>query len=329
MNIKTHYIHTSVALCLFFLALLFCSTSFAVTLPYTFSAGSPSRAVEVNENFAALADVVNEILEAKSECIGTGPGDEMVRVGSVCVDKYEASVWSETVAGEQIVQEQSCNTNPVNCYCHPDGSNCSRLLPGGEKNSNAIFARSVKGVKAAAHFTWFQAQQACANVGKRLLSNAEWQMAVAGTNKSNCDVDDGNSPALDDTGENVQCISNWGVNDMVGGLWERVADWVQGKGVQKTLPDGSNVNIWSPIMLKGTIPEALAPVGGLYKITDVMAGINPARVKSRGVDLGKFPGAIIRGGSYNWGLLNSGEFALLADWSPMAMTNSIGFRCGR
>ncbi|MGH8477343.1 MAG: SUMF1/EgtB/PvdO family nonheme iron enzyme, partial [Methylococcales bacterium] len=63
----------------------------------------------------------------------------MVKVGPLCVDAYEASVWN-TPAG-------------------------------------AIYARSEAGETPSGKITWFQAQQACVNAGKRLPTNAEWQMA--------------------------------------------------------------------------------------------------------------------------------------------------------
>src|SRR5207245_9976635 len=84
--------------------------------------------------------------------------------------------------------------------------------------------------KPSANITWFQAEQALANSGKRLPSNAEWQQAAAGT------PDQGASPGPQDcnvnssgpvaTGSRLNCVSAWGANDMVGNLDEWVADWV-------------------------------------------------------------------------------------------------------
>ena len=92
---------------------------------------------------------------------GTGA---MVKVGSFCIDKYEASVWSSPKGGTQY------GVSSDDYPCNDNGQNCSN-----------IYARSVPGVKPARYITWFQAQQALANSGKRLPSNAEWQEAVRGT----------------------------------------------------------------------------------------------------------------------------------------------------
>src|SRR5262245_24682924 len=69
-------------------------------------------------------------------------------------------------------------------------------------------ARSVAGVLPSALITWFEAAQACRNAGKRLLTNAEWQMAAAGTpdpgNAGNgtttCNTDTGGPTSTGTTG---------------------------------------------------------------------------------------------------------------------------------
>ena len=143
------------------------------------------------------------------DCPTLAPDDEMVRVGGVCIDKYEASVWDAPVGGNQLFTKEQ-----IRAVCPDDGQDCH----------GKIFARSVAGVIPAGDMTWFQAQQALANSGKRLLTNAEWQMAVSGTpdHPGPCNTTSG---AVRNTGAESGCVSDWGVFDMVGNLWEFIADW--------------------------------------------------------------------------------------------------------
>ena len=46
----------------------------------------------------------------------------------------------------------------------------------GRQCTNDVYALSLAGVTPSGYVTWFQAQQACANSGKRLPSSAEWQL---------------------------------------------------------------------------------------------------------------------------------------------------------
>jgi hypothetical protein len=168
---------------------------------------------KVLDNSLTGADVNESALDAtplrtrvgQGGCQGNDAQDIMVKVGSLCVDKYEASLWTSPTGGTQITGEVPCSVY---------GQDCTN-----------IFARSVAGVAPRGTVTYFQAQEALANSGKRLLTNAEWQMAVAGTPDSTaCNVV-GTAPQKN-TGASPGCISNHNVSDMVGNLAEIVADWV-------------------------------------------------------------------------------------------------------
>ncbi len=257
----------------------------AVNIPNMFTSGQPIIAQQMNANFAALEN-----------CPGNDVNDAMVRVGALCVDKYEASVWDNSAGPPAGMQR------PDGAYgCNANGNNCT-----------AIFARSELGVIPSSQITWFQAQQACANSNKRLLTDAEWQMAAAGTpdvaddDTFECKTSNA-AGAKVNTGSRSRCESRHGVFDMVGNVWEWTADWVQ----------GDNSGAWGPTTGTGTTTAAFG--------SDRMQGVNPASQFGTGQN---FPGAFMGGGNFNEGTA-SGVFARRADIPPDATRNSVGFRCAR
>ncbi|MGH9382347.1 MAG: SUMF1/EgtB/PvdO family nonheme iron enzyme [Thermoanaerobaculia bacterium] len=223
------------------------------------------------------------VVKATESCPTLDPTDEMVRIGGVCIDKYEASIWDAPVGGSQI-------TGPLPCSL--TGQDCDN-----------IYARSVAGVQPRGSITWFQAQAALANVGKRLPTNAEWQLAVLGT------PDPGDSPGPDDcntsslgtelTGGRANCVSRWGVHDMVGNLWEWVADWDE----QAAFTCGS----WLP----NGFSDDCTLVG--------RADGDPPR---------RQPGAFARGGYWDDGT-NAGPFAVASHAQPSGSGGVFGFRGAR
>jgi Sulfatase-modifying factor enzyme 1 len=274
----------------------------ATTVPYSFTAGSTAIATQVNANFNTLATAIDSVdssvtpdqirdkFYSGTSCAGNGANDIMVKVGPLCVDKYEASVWSM-----------------------PDGTgirfgngsdNYGVAISDNGDSTAPVYALSLQGVVPSTYITWFQAQQACAFSGKRLLTNAEWQMAAAGTptlyepNPDNGVTDCNTSTAagLVSTGTRTACVSNRGVNDMVGNASEWVADWMQG-----TNPDSTSIG----------------PFG-----SDAIDGVNEVSPADG------FPGALIRGGNFG-SISGAGAFALDASHSPAFNQDRIGFRCAR
>ena len=201
--------------------------------------------------------------------------EEMAQVGPICVDKYEASVFPNADgSGAQL------GVSGDDYGCGDDGQDCEN-----------IFAVSQAGGPPSAFITWFQAQQACRNVGKRLLANAEWQAAAAGTpDSSDCNI---LASGVAATGSLASCVSRWGVFGMVGNVSEWVADWVP----RSTVPCGS----WSGL------------------------GSDDSQCLVGAATAGE-PGALTRGGSFFSGTL-PGVFAVSGLVAPSEVSRAIGFRC--
>jgi hypothetical protein len=155
---------------------------------------------------------------------------DSVAVGPACIDKYEASVW-ETTNAALIKKIQRGRVTPgdltaagaiqrgvasddYGAGCPDTGNGCTH-----------VYAVSIPGVTPSAFLTWFQATAAARNSGKRLPSYAEWQAAALGTPDGAPCIIDAGGPGLTGT---AGCVSDVGAFDMVGNVWEWVAQWVEG-----------------------------------------------------------------------------------------------------
>src|SRR5262245_7021968 len=228
--------------------------------------------------------------------------------GTVCMDKYEASVWrvpNPTGANKDLVKKitqgkaQAADlaaggaTQLADNYapCAGNGQNCA----------NDIFAVSLPGVTPSQYTTWFQAQMACKNARKRLPSNAEWQAAVAGTpdpgpDNGTIDCNTASAFAVVATGSRTACVSSDGVFDMVGNLYEWVADWV---------PRSAACGSWS-------------------------AGISPTGDDQclAGAETTGEPGALVRGGQFT--AQHFGGPFTITNFAPSNPSGfAFGFRCAR
>jgi formylglycine-generating enzyme required for sulfatase activity len=234
---------------------------------------------------------------------------DAVQAGTTCLDRYEASVWrvpDPTTTNASLVRKiqlgratqadlvaggatQLGTAGDDYAPCAGDGQNCA----------NDIYAVSLPSVIPSASITWFQAQEACANAGKRLPTNAEWQVGANGTPDPGPDdhATDCNtfSPfTVAPTGSRSSCVSARGAFDMVGNLYEWVADWV---------PASTACPGW----------------GGFSNDNMCLSG---ASTTANG------PGALLRGGDFGHGTA-AGPFTVSASFGPSVFGPSIGFRCAR
>src|SRR5215510_14040126 len=227
--------------------------------------------------------------------------------GAACMDKYEASVWrvpDPTTTNAALVRRiqlgratqadlmaggatQLGTASADYAPCTANGQNCT----------NDIYAVSLPSVLPSAFITWFQAQEACANAGKRLPTSAEWQVAANGTPDPG--PDDGttdcnsNASTVTLTGARSGCVSARGAFDMVGNLAEWVADWV---------PQSTDCPGWA----------------GFSNDDMCLAGASTTS---------NSPGALLRGDAFVLGEL-AGPLAVRD--SPVFLTTVfVGFRCAR
>ena len=244
------------------------------------------------------------VLQAKTEDCGTAgggggtegcinpndPNDVLVQVGDFCVDKYEASVWSLATGGTKYgaagVDDYPCNDN---------GSDCSTT-------GTKIYARSVAPEVPSSSMTWFQANMACINSGKHLITNAEWQAAVTGTpdpgstasTPPNCNTG-GVGPTT--TGSGTNCRSAFLIENMVGSLWEWVAEWGPYSPQSVFWPDVGGA-LYNGDIAQGGVPSASTSIGGM-----------------------------IRGGAYDSIFTVAGSYAFSTLIPPYGSSATLGFRC--
>lgn len=228
------------------------------------------------------------------------PADS-VRSGTVCIDKYEATVWqvqAEHVGVIRKIQDGKVlladlqAAHAVQLGLAPGDLEAAGCPPTGNGCVN-VYAVSIPGMTPSRYLTWFQALATARNSLKRLPTNQEWQAAALGTpDGAPCAVENTSIPG--DPG----CVSDVGAFDMVGGVSERVADWADRGG------DFNCMN-WP-----STFGDDLSCVGGVGS-----------------ADVNRLPGTLVRGGSFGY-RANGGPFAAVVLAADLA-ANAVGFRCVR
>jgi sulfatase-modifying factor enzyme 1 len=270
-----------------------------------------------------VAELVTAVNRALSTCQDDGVcgvkkcNQDAVQVGNVCVDKYEASVWEiastrtdliKAVRNGKIATTADLSGATLHGWARDDYGTGCRDTGNGCKD---FYAVSIPGVIPSRYITWFQAVAACANAGKRLLTNQEWQVAAFGTpdpgsdnGTTDCNVTTTTQILPEDpvnTGSRSLCVSDRGAFDMVGNVDEWVADWIDHSNAIPQ-PGAKGCTNWSALY------------GADYSCVGGDGSVN-------------LPGALFRGGGFYFGA-GDGVFAV-GGFYPSSSYNDGGFRCGR
>lgn len=253
----------------------------------------------------SVALVLSMGVTAAASGAGTCAPDA-VPAGTVCLDRYEASVWRvphPTTTNAPLVRKVqsgiASHLDLVSGGATQLGTSVDDYAPctdDGQSCAGDIYAVSLPSEIPSAHITWFQAQEACGSSGKRLPTSAEWQVGADGTPDPGPDnrTTDCNSATnvVSATGSRSACVSARGAFDMAGNLDEWVADWA---------PLSTVCTGW----------------GGVSDDRMCLAGAS--------TEIGG-PGALTRGGSFVDGT-GAGPLAVVAGRRPSVTLGFVGFRC--
>ena len=143
--------------------------AYAGSIADTYTTGDTLTAAKMTNIKTAVGDNDTRITNLQGNagsgtCVTNNASDEMVRVGPICVDKHRASIWPSTAAGgTQVTSLAGCNANGT-------GAGCAGIVAQSRPTVTPIDGDSI---------TWAQAQRACSNAGKRLLTPGEWMAAYS------------------------------------------------------------------------------------------------------------------------------------------------------
>lgn len=249
------------------------------------------------DNFSdsLLGSAVNSILPSEPRC-----PLNMVLVADAthefCIDMYEASVGEDCIYEDPQNQDQTRqNLDMVEC------------LP-----------VSVEGEKPWRFISQNQAVLACAKAGKRLPTNTEWYTASLGTpdvdrpGRDDCNVKNNwKADKLGETGTGIECVSTYGVYDMIGNVWEWVNETTNGgKYNGRTLPESGFV---SSVDESGVPTEATSTRDSNYYDDRFWADHSAVT-------------GIFRGGYWD-SQTDGGIYSVHAQVPPSFVGTGVGFRC--
>lgn len=281
---------------------------------------------------------------AQAQTLHRCPPDS-AKVGTTCVDKFEASVWrippenpklarrlqlgratlADLQAGGAVQVGQIPGPGNVQCT----GDDYGPGFPPTGNWTERLYAGSIAGAMPSTCITWFQAEQACRNSEKRLLTNQEWQAAAAGTPDPGDDDDQQTTCATSSAfahpgGERTACVSLWGTYDQIGNVWEYVSDWVD---QARTCTNWDALHGGDLVCMGANVdPASLAtPTPAPTPAANQTAAVHPRDAFPLHPSI---PGVPIRGGNFTGGTRN-GIYAYFAAGYPGVISRSTGFRCGR
>lgn len=251
--------------------------------------------------------------------------DEVVKVGlgatAFWIDRYEATVWTNARGVGTPLGTVAAD--------YPAGfpSNGQWRRPPRGAPSAEPYALSRAGSWFPSRFlTWFQAQAACRNVGKRLPSGEEWLAAADGSDDLLGTTSDGGDGRCVTAGAvrgiifRPRCLSAFGAQDMIGNVAEWTSEWYAGAGAVTgvTGDAGSRVAVAVPIDgIAVPWPDSTYGNDGTFNVA--------AMSETEGFRVG-LPAAARRGGAFPNGS-SCGIFTLDLSGGPTQSSAVAGFRC--